>query len=294
MLFIYNPHAGKELIRKKLSYFIEEFNRCGYEVTVYATQKRNDATEIVRKRGAEFDRIVCAGGDGTMHETMVGIMQLSPEQRCPCGYLPAGTVNDFAHTIGIPKKIEAAVTIAEKGRPFSYDVGSMNDKFFNYIVAFGAFTSVSYETPQSTKNLLGKGAYFLEGLMKLPSIKPYHAVITAGDGTKAEGDFIFGMVTNSTSVGGFPLFRKSRVSLNDGMFEGVFVKNPKNPIEFQAVIAAFMSASANDQIITMCSESFTIQSDDRVAYTIDGENGGEHRTAVIQNHHRAITYLCQN
>lgn len=291
LLFVYNPHAGKELMKRKLSAVIEQFCCDGYLVTVYATRGAGDATAIVAEQGLQFDRIVCSGGDGTMHETMEGLMQLPPEKRCPCGYIPAGTVNDFANSMKIPRKVELAAEIASRGNPIGYDIGEMNGKYFNYIAAFGAFTSVSYETPQTTKNVLGKGAYFLDALTKLPAIKPKHAIITVDNTTVIEDDFVFGMVTNSISVGGFPLFRKTKVSLNDGLFEGVFIRNPKNPVELQAVVAAFMSAKSNEQIITIRGKSFEIEGSEMLSYTLDGESGGEYKTVMIENHHRAVTYI---
>ncbi len=291
LLFIYNPVAGKELLRPKLSEVIETFMKEDYLVTIFATRREHEATELVTELSAAYDRIVCSGGDGTIHEVMDGLMQLPEEERRPCGYIPAGTVNDFANSMFIPNKVEEAANVAVKGKLKTYDIGSMNGRYFNYIAAFGAFTSVSYETPQNFKNILGKAAYFLEGMMQLPSIHPYHMTIRGDHGIEVEDDFIFGMVTNAKSVGGFPIFKKTKMELNDGVFEGVFVRNPKNPVELQSVIGAFLTESSNDQIVAFRSSSFEIICSDEVSYTLDGEDGGNYKDVKILNHKAAITYV---
>lgn len=290
LLFIYNPTAGKGVLKQKLSDVIEEFMKAEYEVTIYATRREHEATELVFELSENYDRIVCSGGDGTLHEVTEGLMQLPEEKRRPCGYIPAGTVNDFANALALPGKPEEDAKVAVSGKINSYDIGSMNGSYFNYIAAFGAFTSVSYETPQSFKNAMGRAAYFIEGLIKLPSIHPYHLIIRGDKGIEIEDDFIFGMVTNARSVGGFPIFRKTKMELNDGVFEGVFVKNPKNPIELQSVVNAFLTESSNDQIIAFRSSKFEILCDDEVSYTLDGEDGGNFKKVVIKNHKAAVYY----
>ncbi len=291
LLFIYNPLAGKTILKNKLSAVIELFMKQGFSVNIYATRYSGEAIEIVKEVGDQFDRIVCAGGDGTLHETMVGLMSFPKHKRCPCGFIPTGTVNDFANGIGIPKRIAPAAEVAGAGIEIPYDIGSMNDRYFNYIAAFGAFTAVSYETPQATKNILGRIAYFLDALTKLPQIKPYHMIVRVDGEHAAEDDFVLGMVTNAMSVGGFPLFKKSKVSLNDGLFEGIFVRNPKNPIELSAAVTALMGAKENEQIVLLRGKQFEIIGDEKTPYTVDGENGGEHKKVLIDNEHEAVTYI---
>ncbi len=291
LLFIYNPLAGKTVLKNKLSAVIEMFMKQGFSVNIYATRYSGEATEIVREVGDQFDRIVCSGGDGTLHETMVGLMSFPRQKRCPCGFIPTGTINDFANGIGIPKRIAPAAEVAGAGVECTYDIGSMNDQYFNYIAAFGAFTNVSYETSQASKNVLGRIAYFLDALTKLPQIKPYHMVVKVDGEFAAEDDFVLGMVTNAMSVGGFPLFKKSKVSLNDGLFEGIFVRNPKNPIELSAAVTALMGSKENEQIMAFRGKRFEIIGHEKTPYTVDGENGGEHRNVVIENKHEAVTYI---
>ena len=278
-------------MKSHLSDVIEVFMEAEYEVTVFATRREHEATELVEELAAGYDRLICSGGDGTLHEVMEGLMHLPKEKRCPCGYIPAGTVNDFAHTMALPAKLEDIAKVAVSGQLTEYDVGSMNGAFFNYIAAFGAFTSVAYETPQTYKNIMGRAAYLLEGIVQLPTIHPYHMVIRGDNGLEFEDDFVFGMITNAKSVGGFPVFRKTPLRLDDGVFEGIFVKNPKNPMELQSVITAFLSASSNDQIVAFRSSKFEIICEDTVSYTLDGEDGGNYNRVQIENHKEAITYV---
>ena len=290
VLFIYNPHAGKGAMKNKLSDVMEIFMEAGFEVTVYATREQPEATEIVRSQGADYRRIICSGGDGTLHEVTYGLMELPPDRRPRCGYIPTGTVNDFATGIKLPKRILKAAQVAAGEACHPYDVGEMNGQYFTYVSAFGAFTSVSYETPQATKNLLGKTAYFLEGVSQLNSVKSIHARITT-DGEEWEEDCILGMITNARSVGGLKLFKKRNVRLDDGYFEGVFVRTPKNPVELNLVMNYLLTGQPNQQIHVTRSRQAVIETDEEVAYTLDGENGGLHKKAVITDHRQAITYF---
>lgn len=288
MLFIYNPHAGKEAMKSKLSDVIQCFVSADYEVTVYPTRKKRDASEIVRERGKDFDYIVCSGGDGTLNEVTDGLMDL--DTRPPCGYIPAGTVNDFASSLKIPKQILKAAEIAVDGEWFSYDIGSLNQDYFNYIAAFGAFTQVAYETPQSTKNLLGKLAYILDGVKRLPSLTFYHMKVENDEET-FEDDFIFGMITNSNSVGGFKGLNGKNVKLDDGLFEVSLIKNPKNPVELQSIINSLLTRVHDSKYMyTFRTKHIVLTCDEEVAWTIDGEYGGAYKKSEILVHEKAIVY----
>lgn len=290
VLFIYNPHAGKGTMKNKLSDAMEIFMEAGFEVTVYATMAPGEAAEIVCEQGEGYSRVICSGGDGTLHEVTHGLMQLPAEKRPKCGYIPTGTVNDFATGIKLPKRIVKAVQVASGNACHAYDIGELNGKYFTYVAAFGAFTAVSYETPQATKNLLGKTAYVLEGISKLNSIKSIPVKVTA-DGEVWESECILGMVTNAKSIGGLKLFRKRRVKLDDGYFDGIFVKTPKNPLELNQVMNFLLTGEQNSQIYMLQGSRVEIQTDTEVAYTLDGENGGKYTKAVIENHRQAITYF---
>jgi YegS/Rv2252/BmrU family lipid kinase len=290
VLFIYNPHAGKGTMKNKLSDVIEIFMNADFEVTVYATMKQGDATDIVRRCGAGYDRIICSGGDGTLHEVTHGLMELSCDKRPMCGYIPTGTVNDFASGLKLPKRILKAALITTGDNAKAFDIGEMNGNYFTYVVAFGAFTSVSYETPQATKNLLGKTAYILDGVTKLNTVKSISVCVDV-DGNVWKEDCILGMVTNAKSIGGLKLYRKHPISLDDGCFDGIFVRTPRNPIELNLVMNFLLTGEENSQVYIAHGKRFEITAEEEVAYTLDGENGGQYKKAVITNHKQAITYL---
>lgn len=289
MLFVYNPHAGKEAIKAKLSDVLEVFMEAGYEVTIYATKQRLDGTRIVKSRGEDFDLVVCSGGDGTLNEISDGLMAL--ETRPPCGYIPAGTVNDFASSLNIPKNVILAAHNVVEGVEFPYDIGSLNGDYYNYVAAFGAFTEVSYETPQTSKNMLGKLAYFLDGVKRLPTLKSYY-MTAEYEGNRLEGEFIYGMVSNSYSVGGFKGLTGKNVVLDDGLFEVVLIRQPKNVADLHFIINSLLTGEMAEQYIsTFQTSRVVLTSDVDVAWTLDGEYGGKHTTAIIENHQRAIRYI---
>ena len=290
LLFIYNPHAGKGTMKNKLSDVIETYMKADFEVTVYATRRESEATEIVLEKAADYDRVVCSGGDGTLHEVTQGLMTMPPEVRPVCGYIPTGTVNDFARGLKLPMRIKLAARVSARDKIKPVDIGQMNNRCFTYVCAFGAFTSVSYETPQAAKNLLGKTAYILQGMAQLGNIKAYHAVIQADD-EKIEDDFIFGMVSNAKSIGGFSFFKNRNVSLNDGLFEGVFIRKPRTPSELQAVLNSFVRLEPNEQILGFHGKRFVITSEEEIPFTLDGENGGSFKRTEIQCCHKALNYI---
>jgi diacylglycerol kinase (ATP) len=289
MLFIYNPQAGKALIRNKLSDIVELFSVSGYEVTIYPTRKKKDASNIVKSIGSRFDYIVCAGGDGTLNEVTDGLMALSV--RPPCGYIPAGTVNDFASSMKLPKNILKAAKIVVEGEIFSYDIGSLNGDFFTYFAGFGAFTEVSYETSQAFKNILGKMAYFLEGMTRIPNIKSYNMRVESKE-VAIEGEFIFGMITNSHSVGGFKGLSGTNIKLNDGLFEVALIKMPKNPVELQTILNALVTKELNNKYMySFRTADIKFICKEKIAWTVDGEYGGNFKEVNIVNLKGAICYV---
>ena len=213
LLFIVNNRAGKTRSRSPLYDAIACFSRSGYLVSVHETQGPGDATQTVHDHGALFDLIVCAGGDGTLNETITGLMTL--EERPPLGYLPNGSTNDFAASLHIPANLVEAALIASDGTPTPLDIGIHNDRYFAYVASFGAFTRSSYSVPQETKNALGHFAYILQGVKDLDSLRPYSCRVQADEET-FEGNFIFGAVCNSTSLGGLVRLDPTRVKMDDG------------------------------------------------------------------------------
>ena len=285
MLFIYNPMAGKEQIRNNLSDIIQVFCNAGFEITIFATQSTGDATRIVEKQGMDYNYVVCSGGDGTMNEVATGLMRL---EKCPvCGYIPAGTVNDFASSLKIPRIMKDAAELITYGGIFECDMGN-----FTYVAGFGAFTEVSYQTPQEWKNALGKAAYFVEALKHIADIKPHHMVIKSGDGIY-EDTFILGLVSNSVSVAGFKAYSKKNIKMDDGKFEAIFIRNPKNPIEIQQVLNSLLSKQLDaPQILYLSSRHISIESDDDVQWTLDGEDGGICSYAEIEILEQALPIIC--
>lgn len=287
MLFIYNPRAGKSQIRSNLLDMIDIFVKAGYEVTAYPTQAQGDGIRAVTERQiGYYDMIACSGGDGTLDEVVTGMMRC--EKRLPIGYVPAGTTNDFAGSLGIPRSMEKAARVIVDGRSFRCDVGGFNENIFVYIAAFGLFTDVSYETRQDMKNVLGHMAYVLEGMRKLSKVKSYAMKVTSGD-RAIEGDFIFGMITNSLSVGGFKKITGDNVKLDDGVFEVTLIRRPGNPVELNTIMAAMVNRNIDTDLMECFTASeLQIESAEEIAWTLDGEFGGRHSRVEIQNYKQAL------
>ena len=286
LFFVYNPHSGRGNIRSKLFDIIQVFSEAGYEITIYPTREAKDATRKIEHLSDQYDLVVCSGGDGTLDEVVEGMMHR--QKKLPLGYIPSGTVNDFARSLKIPRDMVKAARLAVSGKDFLSDVGTFNNSHFVYIAAFGIFTDVAYSTPQDMKNVLGNMAYLLEGVKRLFDIKSYHMKIESEE-VNAEDDFIFGMVTNSRSVGGFKNLTGKNVDMNDGLFEVTMIKQPKNPLELQEIMTAMLTAEDNtDMIYSFKSASVTLTSEEAVPWTLDGEFGGSHTQIEIENCHEAL------
>lgn len=286
MLFVYNPRAGKAQIRSNLLDIIDIFVKAGYEVTAYPTQAPGDAVKAVRERRKGYDIVVCSGGDGTLDEVVTGMMQC--EEKLPIGYVPAGSTNDFANSLGIPRSMIKAADAVVNGRNFGCDIGAFNDDTFIYVAAFGIFTDVSYETKQDLKNVLGHVAYLMEGVKRLSSIKSYKMKICYDD-VCLEDEYIFGMITNSNSVGGFKGITGKAVELNDGLFEVTLIKKPTIAMEMNTIMTALSDKKVHSDLIQSFKTSrLTVESEQDVAWTLDGEYGGTNQMSVIQNCNKAL------
>lgn len=287
LLFIFNPHAGKGAIRGHLPGVLDTFTKAGYLVTAYPTQSKADATRAAAELGGRFDRVVCCGGDGTLSETIAGLLTLDP--RPVLGYLPAGTTNDFSRNLNLPKTLKEAAHTAVTGPVRKCDVGAFNGKTFIYVAAFGAFTDVSYDTPQEFKNAFGHLAYVLEGVTRLGSIQSYQLEITHDQGT-LEGEFIYGMVSNTVSVGGFKGLPANEVKLDDGLFEVVLVKRPKALQELQSIIKVLLQQKAVDggAVVTFHTARLRVACQEALPWTLDGEYGGDPQITEIENNRQAI------
>ncbi len=290
VLLLINPNAGKGGYKNSLGEVLMNFHQAGCSVTVAFTDKRGDAPAIAAAEAGNYDRIVCVGGDGTLSETVTGLMTAGT--RPELGYLPMGTTNDCAATLGIPHDPVQASRAAAAGRPVPFDVGRFNERYFTYVAAFGAFTEVSYETPQDQKYALGKLAYFLDGVSRLPNLTHRWARVEYDDGV-LEDDFIFCGVTNSRSVAGFIRLKDTvGVSVSDGLFEVLLIRNPESVLQVGPIMTDLLANKFDTEYVTMIKTRrvrFTLR--EPVKWTLDGEDGGSHLQVECENIPHAVRIL---
>lgn len=280
MLFVFNPYSGKGQIKNKLMDIINIFTRAGYEITIYPTQRALDAYDRVCSADGQYDCIVCSGGDGTLNEVIAAVSR-HRMTRPRIGYIPAGSTNDFAATLGIPKNMSKAAMAVTTGVPFSCDIGKFNDRYYNYVAAFGLFTEISYTTPQNVKNVLGHQAYLLEVLKSLTKIETYYMEVQSKE-KNVSGNFVYGMVANSESVGGFKGICGSNISLNDGLFEVALVREPRNVMDLQLISTGlFSKKDDNPMLERFKTDHLVIESSGPISWTLDGENGDSHQRVEI-------------
>ena len=294
VLVMFNPSSGKSMIRQELWQVVDILVKGGYDVTVYPTQKRYDAHDVVKQRSKEFDKVVVCGGDGTLSETIQGLVELPAKERVTLGYIPCGSTNDFASSLGLPTEIPEAAKLITTGKKLGCDCGSFNGKPYLYIAAFGTFTDVSYETPQKLKNQFGHAAYLMEAVRRLTSYSYYHIKVESKELT-IEDDFILGLVSNTTSIGGM----KSRFEyvplLNDGLFECVLIRRPSSPVELQKTLNAIATADLDcPYIVKFTTDRVKFYSTEEIKWTTDGEDGGSHKIADISVIHEAYNIIVEN
>ncbi|MBO5136860.1 MAG: diacylglycerol kinase family lipid kinase [Clostridia bacterium] len=287
---IVNPFAGKMKSKTAAFDIIRAFCREGYNVTCKVIEEYGDAAvfakEAIKKKQ---DLIVCCGGDGTLNGVISGMIEEDAD--IPIGYIPAGSTNDFANSFGLPLKIKDACKMIIAGEPRKIDVGDFDGSVFSYIASFGAFTSVSYNTPQQTKNYLGHFAYVLEGIKDLTKLTPYHLVWTA-DGKRFEGDYIFGGICNSTSIGGILKIDEEMVDLSDGEFEVIFTKFPKSAVELSNIVYGLNNSVYDSEVFDFVRASeITIESDGDFDWSLDGEKEEGRKKVVIKNLKKKISII---
>lgn len=290
LLFVYNPKAGKGTVVKNLHEIVDAFVKANYLVTVYATQEQGDACRLIQNREPDrYDLLVCSGGDGTLREAVNGLIK--SDEIVPVGYIPAGSTNDFAKSLGLSDNIAEAIDTITRGKPFLCDAGNFNGENFVYIAAFGLFTEVSYATNQQWKNIFGHVAYILEGVKSLSSIQSYEVQIECDEGAR-KGNYIYGMITNSLSVGGFKNITGKDVSFDDGKFEVVLIRRPATIAELNDIIISLLRQSFD----AVCIQSFKtshlkLKSREEVNWTLDGEFGGTYTEVTIQNVQKAFPIM---
>ena len=289
MLFVMNPYSGMRRAVKYLADIISLFNRAGYEVNIHMTAGPGDATEVVQRHANNVDLVVCCGGDGTLNETICGMLRA--QSNTPIGYIPAGSTNDFAASLKLSTSVMQAARDIVDGEPFVFDVGKFGDRYFSYVASFGAFTKASYATPQSIKNALGHTAYVLEGINELSQIRQEHVRMEI-DGDVIEDDFLFGAISNSTSVGGILTLDPSVVDIADGLMEVILVRAPRNLLEIPECIQALQNQTYNCSLITFRSaRQVKITASPEMPWTLDGEREEGHAEVVAENVHHAVRLI---
>lgn len=289
ILLVINPKAGITHHRYNIFDIIKSFCERECLTTTLSTLKEGDTIRYVKSNAKSHDMVVCCGGDGTLNETISGLMQAGIER--PIGYIPSGSTNDMARTLAIPTKPIKAAELIMEGEPKPFDIGKFGDnRYFCYTASFGAFTRVSYSTPRKLKNVFGHFAYVLDGIAKAGEELVPHKVKVKADDFETEGEFILGGVFNARSVAGLIKLDKCDVVLDDGLFELILIRNPKNPDDLYRTIKNIKQQDFTDDAIIfrrVKSAEFTFETP--TAWSLDGESGGETKTVVIENLKHAVS-----
>ena len=289
-LLIVNPVSGKKRINNELVRIISRLEKGGYVTTVHVTERRGDATETARLHGGEYDVIICCGGDGTLSETVNGM--IAGGQTTKIGYIPSGTTNDFANGIGLSSDVIKAADDIVYGKPKAFDIGRFNEREFMYIASFGAFTQSSYGTPQNLKNTFGHFAYILSGIKELTEIKPYHMTVYDAEGILHEGDYIFGAACNATSVGGIIKLDKNLVDLSDGVFEVMLVRCPKTLVQISVMAKALLNGNYDNEFLDFFhTKRLDVHCDEALPWSLDGEEADGGNDTQIEVLHEAANII---
>jgi len=289
MLLVFNPKSGVQNFPSRLFEVVDKFTAAGFLVTAYPTQAPGEIGDIITAYANEYDYLVCSGGDGTIGQAIAALLSL--EKRPAFGVIPAGTVNDFAASLGISKDILTAADIITNASPNALDIGRFGDKYFSYVAAFGIFTDVSYTTPQNTKNLLGRLAYLLEGIKRFWSMKTSRCEFVL-DGEVISGDFVLGIVGNAHSIASIKLPAEIGVQMDDGWLEVILIQIPKTLKDHQDIISSLFTQEIKTDLLTIRkAKRISFASAEPVAWTLDGDFGGEHTEISIENMHRALEVI---
>lgn len=290
LMLIFNPVSGRRTSQRILPDIIKVFSDRGYAVTAFPTGKQGDATDFARLYSPEFDLVVCIGGDGTLNETISGLMLSGSD--VPLGYIPSGSTNDFAACHGISSDPLTAALDAATGNPKLIDIGRFGDRYFSYVAAFGAFSWLSYTTPQNLKNVLGHSAYILDAVKDLPKVKAHHLRLDTGNFV-CEGDYIFGAVCNSTSVAGTITLPKNIVDTGDGQFEVLLVHEPRTLIDFQNLLIGVLTQDYSSPFLDFFqTDHLKISAPPELDWSLDGERGEGSSTIEVSNLTAKLTLIC--
>ena len=290
LLLIINPCAGQKKAKKLLVEIIDILNRAGFEVITYITSGPGDAENACIRYADQVSRVVCCGGDGTFNETVSGVLKSGKD--IPIGYIPAGSTNDFASSLHLSNDILQATRDIVNGQPKRLDIGLFGSRYFSYVASFGAFTRTSYTTSQSLKNALGHTAYVLNGIQELSQIRSHPLRFTLSDGSIIEGRFLFGAISNSTSLGGVLTLTPDRVDMADGKLELLLIRAPKDLFELGECVRALQQKTYNCEMITFLStDSVSISAPEDLCWTIDGEQESGHTQTSVSCLHHAVQVI---
>jgi len=289
LLLIVNPRAGRSRSHGPLFDAAAVLSAAGYLLTIRTTSTGGDATRIAEEEGGAYDAVVAVGGDGTLNEVLSGLLRL--DRMPPVGYIPRGSTNDFASSLRLPREPAEAAKLIASASPRQLDAGCLNGRNFVYVASFGAFTRTSYTAPQSTKNVLGHFAYILESVKDISTLRPYRIKLTA-DGENLDGEYLFGAVCNSTSIGGLMKLDPERVVLDDGIFELLLIPNPKSPQQLQNLVLALLDQQYDREgLIFRHVSSIHLETAEDLPWSLDGEYGPSAPVVDIINRPKALTML---
>lgn len=289
-LMIINPVSGKMVLSRHYTEIVDIFKEAGYNLDVRCTTGEGSAAEIVKKNASNFDLVICCGGDGTLNGIINGVMEC--RKQLPIGYIPCGTTNDFASSIGLSKNVVTAARDIVSGVVTQVDVGKFGDTYFSYVASFGAFTQSSYTTPQNMKNTFGHLAYVVEGVKELPYLKPTFLRVTTEKGEVYEDEYVLGAIANTTSIGGIIKLDKSRVDMADGEFEVLLIRYPKNIIDLNNIIASFNTNDyENPSMVFLRARELTVESEEIIQWSVDGECYEAKEKETIKNYQKAINII---
>lgn len=286
VLVLINPNSGKKNSKESVLDALNVFSANNYQMEIYLSQKPMDVTRYIEENGERFDVVAVFGGDGTLNEATNGLMKL--KHKPVISYFPTGTMNDFGTNFGLTNDMKQCVNIACVGHIESFDVGKINSRYFNYVAGFGAFCNVSYETKQELKKQIGNMAYIIKALHEIPNLHPYHVKMNL-DGKILEKDLMFGLIINGNRVAGFEMVEQADNTFKDGLFDIILVEHTPNPLELYNYPLGVLHPEFNMKYVERYqAKSIIIESQEKLAWTLDGEEGEETLVARVENISQAL------